>query len=66
MPVASTLKDRFLETRDRVRAAAQRAGNDPDRVIMVAVTKYADPEQIRELLHLGHLDFGENRGCSSS
>jgi len=28
---------------------------------VVAVTKTADPEQIRSLLQLGHRDFGENR-----
>ncbi len=61
MPLASTLKDRYLETIDRVRAAAARAGADPDRIITVAVTKYTDPESIRELIHLGHRDFGESR-----
>jgi pyridoxal phosphate enzyme (YggS family) len=30
-------------------------------VILVAVTKNAEPEQIRGLLELGHRDFGENR-----
>lgn len=61
MPVASTLKDRYAETMDRVHAAAKRAGADPARVLTVAVSKYADPEQIRELIHLGHRDFGESR-----
>ncbi len=61
MPVASTLKDRYLETIDRVHTAARRAGADPDRILTVAVSKYADPEHIRELIHLGHRDFGESR-----
>lgn len=61
MPVASTLKDRYLETMERVHAAARRAGTPHDQLITVAVTKYADPEHIRELIHLGHRDFGESR-----
>jgi hypothetical protein len=44
-----------------VSAAARRAGRTPGEVIVVAVTKTADPEQIRTLLRLGHRDFGENR-----
>ncbi|MBX3391548.1 MAG: YggS family pyridoxal phosphate-dependent enzyme [Phycisphaeraceae bacterium] len=30
-------------------------------IILVAVTKFADPDQIRSLIDLGHRDFGENR-----
>ena len=30
-------------------------------MVLVAVTKYADPEQVRALAQLGHRDFGENR-----
>ena len=30
-------------------------------IILVAVTKNAEPEQIKALLQLGHRDFGENR-----
>lgn len=61
MPVASSLKDRYAQTMDRVRAAADRAGADPRHILTVAVSKFADPEQIRELIHLGHRDFGESR-----
>jgi len=55
------LKDRFEEVRQRVREAAVRGGSNPDRVILVAVTKYAELDQIRELVELGHEDFGENK-----
>ncbi|RMD61825.1 MAG: YggS family pyridoxal phosphate-dependent enzyme, partial [Planctomycetota bacterium] len=40
---------------------ARKAGRDPREIILVAVTKYAEPEDILELLRLGHQDFGENR-----
>jgi pyridoxal phosphate enzyme (YggS family) len=47
--------------RERIAQAAARAGSDPDRILLVAVTKFAEPDQIRELIRLGHTDFGENR-----
>lgn len=56
-----TLDDRYAKVRDRVAAAAERSGRRPDEVILVAVTKHAEPEQIRRLIELGHRDFGENR-----
>ena len=46
---------------DRVAAAARRSGRSPEDVLVVAVTKYAQPEQIRQLLEMGHSDFAENR-----
>jgi len=46
---------------ERVAAAARQAGRKPADVILIAVTKNADPEQIKTLLALGHRDFGENR-----
>lgn len=56
-----TLQDRYEEVRRRVAEAATASGRRHGDVIIVAVTKYAEVEQIRELMELGHLDFGENR-----
>jgi len=56
-----TLKERYEEVRRRVEAAAQTAGRRPEEILIVAVTKYASPEHIRELIEIGHADFGENR-----
>ncbi len=61
MTPAPTLKERYEQTMARVGAAAKRSGRSPGEVIVVAVSKYAEPEQIRELMALGHRDFGENR-----
>ena len=61
MTTIASLKDRYTEVRERIAQAASRAGIDADRVLMVAVTKHAEPDQIRELIRLGHTDFGENR-----
>ena len=55
------LRERFEEVRGRVADAAARAGTPANRVLLVAVTKYAELDQIRELVDLGHEDFGENK-----
>lgn len=61
MPMdAVAVENRFTEVRQRVADAAARAGRRPQDVLLVAVTKYAEPDQIRELLHLGHRDLAEN------
>lgn len=61
MMTTTTLESRYIEVRQRVADAAARAGRAPEDVILVAVTKTAEPDQIRTLLHLGHRDLGESR-----
>jgi len=56
-----SLAERYAIVRQRVADAARKSGRRAQDVILVAVTKYADPEHIRELLALGHRDLGENR-----
>lgn len=55
------LKDRYADVCGRIAVAAKKAGQRPDDVILVAVTKHAEPDQVRELIQLGHRDFAENR-----
>lgn len=55
------LRDRYRQLMDRVGAAAERSGRSAEQVIVVAVTKAAAPEQIRQLVEMGHRDLGENR-----
>ena len=61
MPTTSDTMRRYEEVRDRLANAAVRAGTDPERVVLVAVTKYASITQVRELIEAGHVDFGESR-----
>lgn len=61
MTAIATLKDRYTEVRQRIARAGQRAGRPENSVVLVAVTKTAEPDQIRELIRLGHTDFAENR-----
>ncbi|MEM9791233.1 MAG: YggS family pyridoxal phosphate-dependent enzyme [Planctomycetota bacterium] len=55
------LSDAYAAMRQRVAAAAERSGRPGDAVNVVAVTKYAAPDQIRQLVELGHADLGESR-----
>jgi len=61
MTASATLASRYAEVMDRVGEAAASVERAPSDILVVAVTKYAEPEQIRDLLHMGHQDFGESR-----
>ncbi len=55
------LRDRYRQVIERVGEAAARVGRNPSDIVVVAVTKFAAPDEIRHLLELGHQDLGENR-----
>ncbi|RMH25784.1 MAG: YggS family pyridoxal phosphate-dependent enzyme [Planctomycetota bacterium] len=61
MQTLMSMKDRYAEVTRRLARAAQRSGRSARDVLLVVVTKYADPEQILDLIELGHQDFGESR-----
>ncbi len=61
MAKRSPLAEKLDEVKDRIAAAAAKARRDPAEVTLVAVTKTAGLEQIREMLSLGVADLGENR-----
>ncbi len=53
--------DRVASVRERITAAASRAGRDPASVRLVAVTKGVEAAAIREVIAAGVRDLGENR-----
>src|SRR6185437_3218986 len=57
----SPLAEKLDEVKDRIAAAAVKAKREPAEVTLIAVTKTAAPEQIREILTLGVTDLGESR-----
>jgi pyridoxal phosphate enzyme (YggS family) len=61
MAKRSALAEKLEEVRQRIAAAATTAKRDPAEVRLVAVTKTAAPEQVREILQLGVADLGESR-----
>jgi hypothetical protein len=56
-----TISENYRTVRERMAAACERAGRDPESVTLVAVTKYAEVDWIRALVQLGAVELGENR-----
>jgi len=54
------IRDNLASVRERIAAAARRAGRDPSAVTLVAVTKKRPVELVRPLLEAGACDLGEN------
>ena len=61
MAKRSPLAEKLDQVRERIAQAAAKAKRDPGEITLVAVTKTAAPEQIREILQLGVADLGESR-----
>ena len=57
----NSLEARLNEVRDRIAAAAVRAGRAPSDITLVAVSKTHDIQAVRAIMAAGHLCFGENR-----
>ncbi|MFQ5720248.1 MAG: YggS family pyridoxal phosphate-dependent enzyme [Acidobacteriota bacterium] len=53
--------DRLAHVRERIDAAARRAGRDPAGVRLVAVGKQFPVERLRDIVRAGHRRLGENR-----
>src|SRR3954464_13702386 len=58
---SSPLAEKLEEVQDRIAKACAKAKREPSEVTLVAVTKTAAPEQMREILQLGLADLGESR-----
>jgi len=52
----SDMAERFARVWQRI----ERAGGDPERITLVAVTKGFGPDVVAQARALGHVDFGEN------
>src|SRR6185436_6479842 len=61
MAKRSPLAEKLDEVKDRIAAACAKAKRDPSDVTLIAVTKTAAPEAIRDILQLGVGDLGESR-----
>lgn len=55
------IADNLRRIRERMDAAAGRAGRSPESVRLLAVTKSVGVEEVRALVDLGISDFGESR-----
>jgi len=55
------VKVNLANVRNRIAEAAERSGRGPEAVTLIAVTKEADLEQVKEVIAAGVNDIGENR-----
>ncbi len=58
---AKTIRENLSRIRERIEAAARRAGRRPEEVTLVGVSKTFSAESVREAFHAGVRHFGENR-----
>jgi pyridoxal phosphate enzyme (YggS family) len=56
-----SIAERVAEVRDRIDAAARRAGRDPATITLVAATKTVDAARVQAVVDAGVTDLGENR-----
>ena len=61
MPDASPIARNLADIRERIAAAAHRAGRDPASVTLLPVSKTFDEAAIREAIAAGCYRFGENK-----
>jgi|RhiMetStandDraft_8_1073273.scaffolds.fasta_scaffold21874_2 pyridoxal phosphate enzyme (YggS family) len=57
---ASNVRDRLVDTRNRIASAAMRYGRDANSVRLIAVSKSQPAAAIRAVAELGQREFGEN------
>lgn len=58
---ADAVAERVTEVRERIAAAAARAGRDAPSVTLIAATKTVDPARVQQVVDAGVVDVGENR-----
>jgi PLP dependent protein len=56
-----TLRERYEAVRQRIAEAAARSGRREQDIVLIAVTKDAAIDEIRQLVQMGHVDLGESR-----
>jgi pyridoxal phosphate enzyme (YggS family) len=57
----TSIRDNLLQVKERISAAARRAGRSSEEIILIGVSKTHPAEAIREAYEAGLRHFGENR-----
>jgi pyridoxal phosphate enzyme (YggS family) len=55
------IEEKIKRLKDTIAETCNRVNRDPGQVRLVIVTKSAEIDAVKEVLHLGYTDFGENR-----
>ncbi len=61
MTAVNSLAERFKDVKERIHAAAKLTGRTGKDILLVAVSKYAGMDEVRELIAMGQRDFAENQ-----
>ncbi|WP_408955963.1 YggS family pyridoxal phosphate-dependent enzyme [Natroniella sp. ANB-PHB2] len=56
-----TVKERLVKVKEKINAAANRVGRDPEEIKLVAVSKRQSLDKIKKIVAEGILNFGESR-----
>ena len=56
-----SITENIAEIRSRMAEAARRSGRDPEDVLLIAVTKLHEPDEIEEAIAAGVTDIAENK-----
>src|SRR5262245_11470500 len=59
--MAADIADRLRSVRERIAAAAGRAGRKPESIVLIGVSKTVPPDRVREAVETGLADLGANR-----
>jgi pyridoxal phosphate enzyme (YggS family) len=57
----AAVRARLADVRDRIARAAARAGRDPSRIHLIAISKTFGADAVRTAAGEGQIDFGENK-----
>jgi PLP dependent protein len=57
----AAVRARLADVRERIARAADRAGRDPSRVRLIAISKTFGADAVRAVAQAGQVDFGENK-----
>jgi pyridoxal phosphate enzyme (YggS family) len=57
----AAVRVRLADVRERIARAAARAGRDPSRIRLIAISKTFGADAVRTAAHEGQVDFGENK-----
>jgi pyridoxal phosphate enzyme (YggS family) len=57
----AAVRARLADVRDRIARAAARAGRDPSRIRLIAISKTFGADAVRTAAGEGQIDFGENK-----
>ena len=57
----TTIENRYIDVKTRIATAALKSNRQTEEVTLVVVSKTFSSDEIKPVLEMGHINFGENR-----